>query len=471
MELARGYCRLTLAGGLHGSIVSVPHPDEPALVAYVAEHSSATALAVYDTTDQAAAGAALRAAAAEICQIRHPDEPDAALPNWCTILDEDGVSILHLDMRDEIRYAALVVRIVLDQLARAGVDGRLEPKRQPEPAFPYDAKADLYTGMQSLTDLDGRGLPPGFPDGFPVPQDATLVLAQHGRDGSAEHAAWRRSTGPFTGYFERLRAYGCTFGAVPRLLTVGGVPGMARYTLWRDGAGGSVTLHQSSASRLPGSALYWYLSVVWQPQAEPPAIPVEPDEAPDTRSVPAGPSAARELVEFLVPGQLVPGFEAVMALATAAHALDRLVSAPTDPADRRRKPIVVASRFAPVLGRLSPEQLTVVRHACWTMVANLIASRRRPRPAGLTLLHDEDGHLYAADLRELAQGVVEPHLVAVFEAGAALVQGAPMVAEAVSGVRTEPVRPPVDRYAWLFAGLDTQQLTATRDACWRILGT
>jgi hypothetical protein len=454
-----------------GRIVGVPHPDEPALVAYVAEHSSATALAVYDTTDLAAAGAALRAAAAQICQIRHPDEPDDPLPNWCTVLDEDGVPVLHLDMKDEIRYAALVVRIVLDQLAAAGVDGRLEPKRQPEPAFEYDANADLYTGMQPLTDLDGRGLPPGFPDGFPVPQDATLVLAQQVRDGSAEHAAWRRSTGPFTGYLERLRAYGCTFGAVPRLLTVRGVPGMARYTLWRDGAGGSVTLHQAPASRLPGSVVSWYLSVVWQPQAEPPATLVESDEAPDTRPVPTGPPAARELAEFLVPAQLVSGFEAVMALATAAHELDRLVKAPADPADRRRKPVVVTSRFAPVLGRLNPEQLTTVRHACLTMVANLIASGRRPRPAGLTLVPDEHGYLYAADLRELAQGVVEPDLVAVFEAGTALVQSAPMVTEAVSAIRTAPVRPPVDRYAWLFAGLETRQLTATRDACWKILAT
>jgi hypothetical protein len=58
------------------------------------------------------------------------------------VLDEDGVAVLHLDMKDEIRYSALVVRIVLDQLAAAGVDGRLEPKRWPELAFEYDANAD-----------------------------------------------------------------------------------------------------------------------------------------------------------------------------------------------------------------------------------------------------------------------------------------------------------------------------------------
>lgn len=448
----------------------MPHPDEPALVAYVAEHTSATALAVYDSTDPDAVEAALRAAAAEICEIRHPDEPEDPLPNWCTVLDEDGVAVLHLDMKDEVAYAALVVRIVLDQLAAAGVDGRLEPRREPTPAFPYDAQADVYTGMESLTELDGRGLPPGFPDGFPVPADATLVLAQRARDGGAEHAAWRSSTGPFTGYLRRLRDYGCAFGAVPRLLTVGGAPGMVRYALWRDGAGGGVALFHSSPSRVPGSVAYWYASVVWQPEAEPPAHPVEPDEAPDNRPVPTGPAAARELAEFLVPEELVPGIEAVMAMATAARALDRLVSAPPDAADRRRKPVVVASRFAPVLGRLSAQQLAILRHSCLTMVGNLIASGRRPRPAGMTLVPDEDGHLYDADFREHAQGVLEPDVLSTFEAGTTLVQSGQMVGEAVTGIRGEPVRPPAHRYAWLFAGLDARQLTVARDACWRILG-
>jgi hypothetical protein len=453
----------------------VPHPDEPALVAYVAEHTSATTLAVYDTTDPDAAGAALRAAAAEICEIRHPDLPEDPLPNWCAVLDEDGVPVLHLDMKDEIRYAALVVRIVLDHLASAGVDGRLEPKRvpgrEPAPAVPYDPEADIYTGMRALTELDARGLPPGFPDDFPVPPDGTLVLAQRERDGVAEHAAWRSSTGPLRGYLERLRAYGCTFGAVPRLLTVGGQPGMVRYALWREGAGGSVTLFHSSASRLPDSVVYWYASVVWQPEAQPPANPVaEPDEAPDKRPVPTGPPAGRELAEFLVPERLVPGFEAVMAMATAARALDRLVKAAPDAADRRGKPVVVASRFAPVLARLSQEDLAILRHTCLTMVGNLIASGRRSRPGGMTLVPDEDGHLYDAHIRDYARGALEPDVLATFEAGLTLVQSGQMVGEAVTGIRTEPARPPADRYAWLFAGLDDRQLTVTRDVCWRILG-
>ncbi|MFB9238093.1 hypothetical protein ACFFWC_21475 [Plantactinospora siamensis] len=446
----------------------MPHPDEPTLVAYVAEHSSATALAVYDATDPAAAFAALRAAAGEISQIRHPDEPHSGLPNWCAVLDEDGVPVLRLDMKDEIRYSALVVRIVLDRLAAGGVDGRLAPKRPPESPFRYDPNADRYSGMEPLTQLDERGLPPGFPAGFPVPEQATLVLAQRGRDGVAEHAAWRRSTGAFPGYLDRLRAFGCTFGPVPRLLTARD-HGTVRYTLWRDGAGGSVTLYQSAAARRPGSTLYWYVSVVWQQRAEPPATAVEPDEAPDMRPIPTGPAAAREVAEFLAPAPLVAGYETVMALATAARAIDGLVSAPPDPADRRPRPAVIAGRLTHLLGRLDREQLSTVRHVCLTMVTNILATGRRPRPRGLRLVADENGHLYAADLRDGVREAVSSEDLPAFEAGTAVAQSAPMIIEGLSGLRDAPVPPPADRYAWLFAGLSPQHLAATRDACWRIL--
>jgi hypothetical protein len=389
-------------------------------------------------------------------------------------------------MKDEVRYAALVVRIILDRLADAGIDGRLAPQRRSEVAFPYDhdtntdpdagpydydANADLYTDVFPLTELDERGLPPGFPDGFPVPQEATLVLAQRCRDGAAEHAAWRHSTGAFTGYLQRLRAYGCTFGAVPRLLTVGTTMDVtARYTLWRDGAGGSVTLYQPSPTWPPDSPRYCYVSVVWQPHAEPPDTTVDPDETPDTRPVPSGPAAAREVAEFLVPAELVAGYEMVVALATAANAVDQQVSGRPDPADRRPIPVVAADRFASILGRLDAGQLTIVRHACLTMVANILASKRgRRRPDGLTLVPDEGGHLYAADLRQPVVGVIEPHLLPAFEAGVALVTGVPRVVEALSGIRSAPVQPPADRYSWLFTGLDPEQMATTRDACWRIL--
>jgi hypothetical protein len=415
----------------------MPHPDEPALVTYVAAHSSQTALAVYDATDPVAAGAALRAAAAEIGRIRHPDEPDCALPNWCAVLDEDGVAVLHLDMKDEIRYAALVVRIVLDRLAAAGIDGRLTPRREPPAPFPYDANADLFTGMDRLSALDRRGLPPGFPDHFPVPDEATLVLAERDREGPAEHAAWRRSTGPFTDYLRVLREYGCVFGAVPRLLTAG--RDTVRYTLWRDGAGGGITLYRSQ--------VYWYVSVVWQPHAEPPATPVEPDGGPDRRPIPTGPAAARELAEFLVPAPLVAGYQAVVALATAARALEPLVKAPPDPADRRPKPVVIAGRLAPVLDRLDPEQLATVRHACLTMVGNAAAAGKAPR---VTPPPDE----------------LPPALVT----GVTIVEGAQILVRALSGIRTAPVPPPADRYRWLFAGLDDEQLAATTEACWHLLG-
>jgi len=446
----------------------VPHIDEPALVSYVAEHSSSVALAVYEASDPAAARAALRDAAAQISQIRHPDEPDDALANRCDVRDEDGVPVLYLDMKDETRYAALVVRIVLDRLSGTGVDGRLEPQRRREAAFEYDANADRYGGMRPLAELDDRCLPPGFPLDFPVPDEATLVLAERYQDGSAEHAAWRRSTGPFTGYLQRLRKYGCTFGAVPRVLTAGNpLGGTAQYTLWRAGAGGRVTLYQFEP-RSARSPVYWYVSVVWQPQAEPPATPVEPEEA-DTRPVPFGAAAARELAEFLVPAPLVAGYEAVIALANTAHVLDRLVSAPSDRADPRAKAVVAATRLAPVLGRLQPEQLTMVRHVCLTMVANLLASGRRPRSAGLMMVPDQDGHLYAAEVRERAQGVVPGDLLPVFETGVSLVQGAKLVADALSAIGSAPVRPPAHRYAWIFTDLDPHQLATARDACWQIL--
>ncbi|SHN46955.1 hypothetical protein [Cryptosporangium aurantiacum] len=433
--------------------------DDPALVSYVADHSSAVALAVYDASDPAAARTALQSAAEEISRIPHPDEPDWSLPNWCAVLDEDGVSVLRIDMKDEIRYSALIVRIVQDHLARAGVDGRLEPRRRPAEPFENDPNAQLFVGTEPLIELDHRGLPPGFPDGFPVPPDATLVRAERTPGGDAEHATWRRSE-PFTGYLAQLRAYGCTFGEVPRLATVNSGPGeIARYTLWRDGAGGRVRLYHSGLQA-------WYVSVVWQPEARPPTTPVEPDETPDRRPVPSGREAARELAEFLVPEPLVPGYEAVIALATAAHTLSGLLHAGPGRRGARGDLTTLADRFAPVLGRLTPEQLTLLRHVCLTMISNLLASGRRGRPSGLTLVPDDDGYLYAADVREHAENTIDAALLLCFETGLVVVRGAPMVAEAVSGIRDAPVPPPVEQYAWLFDGLDAPQLTAARDACW-----
>lgn len=58
----------------------MPRLDEPALVRYVAAHTSATALALYDASDPDAAAAALRAAAAEICQIATLTSPTTRCP-------------------------------------------------------------------------------------------------------------------------------------------------------------------------------------------------------------------------------------------------------------------------------------------------------------------------------------------------------------------------------------------------------
>jgi len=440
----------------------MPHPDEPSLVEYVAENSSATALAVYGASDPVAAAAALRIAAADILDIRSPYEPDDPLPNWCAVLDEDGVPVLHLDMKDEIRYAALVVRIILDRLAEAGVGGRLSPRRPPDPVFAYDGAADLHSGMTELRELDDRGLPPGFPEGFPVPEDAVLVMAQRQRDGAAEHVAWRRSEGPFTGYLDRLSDYGCMFGVVPRSLTFDRAPDMVKYTLWRAGGGGSVTLF--AAKTWPR---HWYASVVWHPSAEPPPAPVRPDERPDTRPVPSGPAAARAVTEFLVPAPLVLGCEALIAVTIAAdHLRDLLEKAP----DRRPGPVVVASRLAPVFEGLAEPRMSAVRHTCLTLFANLMATGRRGRPAGLTLVPDEDGLLHAADVRERAREVLDPGVLPAFEAGLALVKVGPEVGGPLTEIRDAPVPPPAERYAWLFAGLEPELLAVTRDACWQIAG-
>jgi hypothetical protein len=55
-----------------GTMDGMPHSDEYALVAYVERHPSAAAPALYDATDPAVAGAALRSAAARIGELRHP---------------------------------------------------------------------------------------------------------------------------------------------------------------------------------------------------------------------------------------------------------------------------------------------------------------------------------------------------------------------------------------------------------------
>jgi hypothetical protein len=434
----------------------VTHPDEPALVAYVTNHASAVALGVYDSEDPDAARAALVAASHEIGMIRHPEEPQDSMVSWCAVLDDNGAPVLHVDMKDQIEYSALIVRIALDALGDAGVGGRLEPKRHPRPPFEDDGNARMFTGLKDLAELTGRGLPPGFPEDFPVPDDVTLVLAEHGTEDAVEHVAWRAGA-PFTGYLRRLVEYGLVFGEVPRLLTLNsGVPRIARYTVYRDGSGGSVLFYESAAEQ-------HYVSVVWHPDAAPPPAPVTPSVEPDRREVARGPQAGHEIAAFLAPPGLVCGYETVIAFATAARTLQDMTRGVPGPAD-------LAARLTTIMGRVDRACLKTVRHVCLTMVRNVLDSGRRGRPAGLTLEPDEDGLLFAADLRSQLTGSMPETEMHVVETGVALMQGAPMAAEILTRIRSTPVRQPADRYQWLFAGLSVEQFDEARAACWKILG-
>ena len=234
----------------------------------------------------------------------------------------------------------------------------------PEPPQ-TDENAAWFTGMESLDSLDDRGLPTSFPEGFPVPQGATVVRAE--------------------------------------------------------------------------------------------------------RSLPGGRDAARELALFLMPPPLVPGYEAVVALGTLAHELSHRIDAPRLFQRRPPAPVKVATAAKSLLRRLDVERLTLLRHACLTLINNTVNADRHLSPDGLTLKRDRDGHLYAADIRDRMNGVLDESLIPMAETAVAVVECAPIVFEVFAGVRTAAVRPPADRYAWVFRDLDSRRLGATRDAVWNVL--
>lgn len=236
--------------------------DEGALISYVRGRPSSTTLALREVGDDAAALGALRSAADAVRRIPHPDEPADSLVNWADALPGDAGPVLHIDLQDRFDYAGRVVHTVLDALDAAGLDGRLEPVHPPVPPFEYDADADILTGATFLESLDRRGLPPAFPDGFPVPCGALLVIAQRARADTWEHAAWRRDR-PFDDYPERMSRFGCVLEPVAAADRLVQATGMTRH-LFRHPAGtGSVSAYHEYEP--PAGPSRWYVSVVWRP--------------------------------------------------------------------------------------------------------------------------------------------------------------------------------------------------------------
>ncbi len=247
--------------------------DEAELIEYLAGHGDRARLALREVPDAAAALDALQRAAGAICEIPHPVEPSAPLPNWCDAFLVDGEPVLHLDVQDcGEAYAERIIAAVTASLSTAGFDGRLEPFPWPSPPFEYVAGADIFYGLADvLWELDERGLPPGFPDGFPVPAGCPLVIAQRGRADSWAHAAWRRRAGqpPFEDYLDDLRVFGCVLERVPgqRSRDKGGMYG---YRFTHPLGHGSAWLHHQWLEEVRGAWPWrrkpsaWYLNVVWR---------------------------------------------------------------------------------------------------------------------------------------------------------------------------------------------------------------
>ncbi|MFG1996387.1 hypothetical protein ACGFJ7_41060 [Actinoplanes sp. NPDC048988] len=238
------------------------HRDEAALAAYVADRPGRAVLVIRESPDDEMAMAALRAAADAVRAIPHPDEPTAPLPNAADAFLSDDGPTLHLDLQDHAGQAPRVVAAALAALDAGGVSGRLEPLRPPAPPYEYDANAHILTGVTFLESLDERGLPPAFPDAFPIPAEAVLVLAQQSKSDTWQHAAWRRSH-PFAEYPEALRAFGCDLEPVTARDALMKATGMTRDLIRHPAGSGSVSsYHEYGAGDDPR---LFYVSVVWRP--------------------------------------------------------------------------------------------------------------------------------------------------------------------------------------------------------------
>jgi hypothetical protein len=473
--------------------------DEAELTAYVTDHCSGVALALQDSTDQAAGIAALRRAVQAVGRIPHPDDPECPLSSWCTVLVEDGVPVFRLDLKDESQYAEQVVRIILAELDTAGIDGRLEPRRPPQPSFDYDAHADIFSGTAAgPLDLDARGLPPHFPASFPVPRDAVLVLAEQARDGTWEHAAWRRSSRPFLEYLEQLRAFGCVLGSVAAAEVADYVDKtcMVRYSLRRGGAGGSVSLYHDwhEHGRPPSN---WYVNVVWRTDTDmPPPLPEK--TSPPTVAADHGvdQSTARELVPAFAGPEHVTRCETLLAINAASLAVAAVHSAlPARCHHDQTFPLWQHRQLAPLLRGLDAEQMTVIRHVCLTTVSNWVyhGMARLPR---LSLTHDDAGYLYAAEVRHGVAATLQPEQTLETETLHALQTAAITLDPLIQDLRTtiaDPLtrilsqlsghedgralgdhqlnlamRQRSGRLSRTFADVSPEQLTQARDACWHV---
>jgi hypothetical protein len=241
------------------------------LLAYVAEHSSGISLTVRGATDPDAAAAALDRGGTGLWAFPQLDGSLA-----CAFMhDRDGERVLFIDLRDLGTAAGLVVTRLLAQLDAEGIDGRLEPwERPPHRSLPfeYDPMAHIYGPSDAvlLEELDDRGLPPGFPSGLPVPDHATMVIAQRGaRPRPWGYAAWRRfatAVPPFDAYLHRLH----TVADEVLAGVASSDDAIPPHRFRHQGSTGTVSVHHellpkrdNGEPRVP--PLVWYLGIRWTP--------------------------------------------------------------------------------------------------------------------------------------------------------------------------------------------------------------
>ena len=249
--------------------------DRAELIEYLLERHDSAELAVRETPDPGAARGALRNAVAAIWGLRSSVEPGASLPHDCKARMDDGIPVLYLDVQDPDwpRLAGQVVALTVRGLEAAGVTGRLEPLETYWRTFPpedFEDEADIMGGEDVAAELDARGLPPSFPDDFPVPPRCTLAAAQRAPEGEGtwEHVAWCCAAArPLEEHLERLRDFGCELEPAPRWSNAefGGLHGYHfRHPL---GSGSAWLYHQrreDDPHQERDAPSAWYLSVVWQ---------------------------------------------------------------------------------------------------------------------------------------------------------------------------------------------------------------